>query len=84
MEAIDDHGAGEDDTCGRCHALQEPCRDQHSDARCGGELLPQQVAIESRSLAGLGDDEQRVIEALTLLVDTLDRAAGQETRELDE
>jgi len=38
-------------------------------------LFPKQVEVESRLLAGLGDDRERVVEALTLLARTFERGA---------
>jgi DNA-binding MarR family transcriptional regulator len=37
-------------------------------------LFPQHLAIEARLLAGLGPDRDRVVDALGLLTDTLERA----------
>lgn len=37
-------------------------------------LFPRQVAVESRLLSGLGEDRERVVAALTLLADTVERA----------
>lgn len=36
-------------------------------------LFPQQVAVESRLLSGLGADRERVVAALTLLAETIER-----------
>ncbi|KAB2388441.1 MarR family winged helix-turn-helix transcriptional regulator [Actinomadura montaniterrae] len=40
-------------------------------------LFPRQVGIESRLVAGLGADRERVVEALTLLADAFERAAAE-------
>lgn len=39
-------------------------------------LFPRQVDIESRLVASLGPDRERVVEALTLLADTFERAVS--------
>lgn len=38
------------------------------------EIFPRQVAVESQLLAGLGENRERVVQALTLLADTFERA----------
>ncbi|MFB4299230.1 MarR family winged helix-turn-helix transcriptional regulator [Actinomadura sp. NTSP31] len=40
-------------------------------------LFPRQVGIESRLVAGLGADRERVVEALTLLAAAFERAAAE-------
>lgn len=42
------------------------------------DLVPRRVSIESRLLAGLGDDRDRVVGALALLADTLEHAAAKD------
>lgn len=41
-------------------------------------LVPRRVAIESRLMSGLGEDRERVVEALSLLADTLEIAAARD------
>lgn len=40
-------------------------------------LFPRQVAVESELVAGLGEDRERIVEALTVLAETFERGAAR-------